>query len=82
MPIDLKKGQKVKWSWKLQSDNINFTASFKDVNQTEKQITKQERVKQHEMEYVAENDGTLHLFFDNSFSWINGKTVIGMVTVE
>lgn len=81
MPIEVKKGQKIAWNWKLESGNINFTASFKDA-QNEKQITKQERISQHQDEYVAENDGTLSLFFDNSFSWVNGKTVIGMVTVE
>ena len=40
------------------------------------------KITQHESEYVVENDGILELFFDNSFSWINGKTVIGMVTIE
>ena len=82
MPIDVKKGEKVKWNWKLESENINFTALFKETGKGDKEILKLDRVTQHEFEYVVENAGILELFFDNSFSWINGKTVIGMVTIE
>lgn len=82
MPIDVKKGQKVKWNWKLESENINFTALFKEAGKEDKEIVNLSKISQHESEYVVENDGILELFYDNSFSWINGKTVIGMVTIE
>lgn len=82
MPVELKKGQKAKWDWKLQSDDINFVASFENAKKEKKEIVKQDRIKSHQQEFVAEEDGTLLLFFDNSFSWVSGKTVVGIVNIQ
>ena len=83
MPIQVRKGQKIAWNWRLKSDNINFTATLKNGEKNvDKQIVKQDRIKMHQFEYEVEEDGELQLFFDNSFSWLSGKTIIGIVTID
>ena len=73
VPLHLKKGEKVEWDWKLES--------FKGTEGV-KPVYKGDRVSSHKDVFQAEEDGMLEFNFDNSFSWVTGKTVIGMMKIS
>ena len=81
MPINVKKGDKVKWNWKVESGDITNIVRFKAAS-GEKELYKGERVKGHSSEFEIPEDGTISFFFDNSFSWLSGKVIIGMVDIN
>lgn len=76
IPVELKKGDVLKWNWKLESGNIDVTNKFGD-----SELYKGDRVSSHQGEYVANEDGVFSFFFDNSFSWVNGKVVCGSASI-
>lgn len=81
VPLHLKKGEKVEWDWKLESGTIDITMSFKG-KENVKAVYKGDRVTSHKDAFQAEEDGVLEFNFDNSFSWVSGKTVIGLMKVS
>ena len=82
MPLEVKKGEKVSWKWKLASGDINFIVRFTNAAKEVKEVFKGDRIKDNNSTFQVEEDGELSFFYDNSFSWVSGKTVIGMITVE
>ena len=81
VPLHLKKGEKVEWDWKLESGTIDITMGFKGTEGV-KPVYKGDRVSSHKDAFQAEEDGMLEFNFDNSFSWVTGKTVIGMMKIS
>lgn len=77
IPVSLKKGQTFEWDWKLDSGNIDVTHTFE-----QKELFKGDRIAEHKGQFTAETDGTFTILFDNSFSWVNGKTVIGVASIQ
>lgn len=77
IPAHLKKGEKIEWDWKLESGTIDIMVDFKG-----KEVYKGDRVTSHKSEFTAEEDGVLEFNFDNSFSWVSGKTVIGLMKIS
>ena len=82
IPLEVKQGEKISWNWKLASGDINFVVRFKNANKTETEVFKGDRIKTHSSTYQAPEDGEISFFYDNSFSWVSGKTVIGMITID
>lgn len=82
MPVEIHKGDKVTWNWKLESGDINSTVSFTNGEKKTTQVYKGDRISSHESSFEAPEDGTLSFFFDNSFSWVSGKTVIGIIKIN
>ena len=81
VPLHLKKGEKVEWDWKLESGTIDITMGFKGTEGV-KPVYNGDRVSSHKDAFQAEEDGMLEFNFDNSFSWVTGKTVIGMMKIS
>lgn len=81
IPVEIHKGDIVTWNWELESGDINCKVLFKDGEVTT-DVFKKERIHSHESSFEALNDGTLSFFFDNSFSWVNSKTVIGIIDIK
>ena len=81
MPVEIHKGDKVLWKWKLESGDISSTVTFK-YGETTTQVYKGDRIPSLESSFEAPEDGTLSFFFDNSFSWVSGKTVIGIIKIN
>lgn len=77
IPISLKKGQTLTWDWKLESGTIDVTNSFE-----KSELYKGSRVSYHQGSFTASNDGVFEFYFDNSFSWVSGKVVIGTASIE
>ena len=82
MPLDVKAGDKVAWHWKLESGDINSTITFESAEKKSTAVYSAKHICNHESSFTATEDGRLFFFFDNSFSWVNGKKVIGMITVN
>lgn len=78
----MKQGEKVSWNWKLANGDINFAVSFKNAGKTVTEVFKGDRIKTHSSTFQAPEDGEISFVYDNSFSWVNGKTVIGMITLD
>ena len=77
IPVSLKKGDTLSWNWSIEAGNIDVTNTFGQV-----EVYKGDRVSSHEGSYTAEEDGVFSFHFDNSFSWVNGKNVIGIASIK
>lgn len=73
----MKKGQILTWDWKLESGTIDAATSFE-----KEELYKGSRVNSHQGSFTASADGVFEFLFDNSFSWVNGKVVIGTASIE
>lgn len=85
MPIEVKAGSVVEWHWTLESGNINSVVRFKASGQTQEQeqeVYKGERITDHKGNFSVPEDGTISFFFDNSFSWLASKVVVGMIDIH
>ena len=87
MPIEVKAGSVVEWHWTLESGNINSVVRFKASGQTQEQeqeqeVYKGERITDHKGSFSVPEDGTISFFFDNSFSWLASKVVVGMIDIH
>lgn len=83
MPIEVKAGSVVEWHWTLESGNINSVVRFKASGQTQEQeVFKGERITDHKGSFSVPEDGTISFFFDNSFSWLASKVVVGMIDIH
>lgn len=83
MPIEVKAGSVVEWHWALESGNINSIVRFKANGQTQEQeVYKGERITDHKGNFSVPEDGTISFFFDNSFSWLASKVVVGMIDIH
>jgi hypothetical protein len=75
--ITMTKGNTTSWEFTTEQRSIGFGATFGAANTTVVEYTKLERVEEPVSGfYSAEEDGVLTLKFDNSFSWMTGKTVL------
>ena len=77
IPVALKKGETFSWNWHIEAGNIDVTNTFEKT-----ELYKGDRVCNHEGSYTATEDGVFSIHFDNSFSWVNGKNVIGTASIK
>lgn len=83
MPVEVKAGSVVEWHWTLESGNINNIVRFKaNGSEQEQEVYKGERITNHKGSFTVSEDGTISFFFDNSFSWLASKVVLGMIDIH
>lgn len=83
MPVEVKAGSVVEWHWTLESGNINNIVRFKaNGSEQEQEVYKGERITNHKGSFTVPEDGTISFFFDNSFSWLASKVVLGMIDIH
>lgn len=81
MPIEVKAGSTVEWHWNVESGNITNSVRFV-ANGKETEVYRGERITDHKGSFNVEEDGTISFFFDNSFSWLASKVIVGMVDIH
>eukprot|EP01088_Endostelium_zonatum_P016274 TRINITY_DN4329_c0_g1_i1.p1 TRINITY_DN4329_c0_g1~~TRINITY_DN4329_c0_g1_i1.p1 ORF type:complete len:465 (-),score=153.82 TRINITY_DN4329_c0_g1_i1:70-1464(-) len=82
---EVKKGEKVRWSWKTKGKDIGWRVIWRGANGEEKEVVKGGRRGEGEKvkgEWEVENDGEVEMEWDNTFSYFTSKTIVYDVKVE